>query len=131
MKQINFKEKFPAAFPKLTEAKMKEVAVVAECRTYHDGDVLLKAGQTEFKFHVIQKGAVEIFDVSGNEPILMLTHEPLEFTGDISNLAGRSSEVDAIAKGTVEVYEICSVELKTIISERPALSDTILKAFIA
>jgi thioredoxin reductase (NADPH) len=130
MKEINFKEKFPAAFPKLTEAQMKEVAAVAECRTYHDGDVLLKAGQTEFKFHVIQKGEIEIFDVSENEPRLIVTHEPLEFTGDITNLAGRSSNVDAIAKGTVEVYEICSTELKTIISERPELGDTILKAFI-
>ena len=34
---------------------MDEVARVAECRTYYDGDVVLKAGETEFKFHVIQK----------------------------------------------------------------------------
>jgi thioredoxin reductase (NADPH) len=131
MKALTFKEKFPAAFPKLNNMQMKEVAEVAECRTYHDGDVLFKAGQTEFKFHVIQKGKIEIFDHSGDEPVLILTHEPLEFTGDITNLSGRSSNVDGIAKGTVEVYEICSEELKTIISERPDLSDTILKAFIA
>ena len=60
----------------------------------------------------------------------MVTHEPLEFTGDIANLAGRASNVDAVAKGTVEVYEICSEELKEIINNRPELSDTILKAFI-
>ena len=131
MKELHFKEKFPAAFPKLSETQMKEVAEVAECRTYHDGDVLFKTGQTEFKFHVIQKGEIEIFDRSGNEPALILTHEPMEFTGDIANLSGRSSNVDGIAKGTVEVYEICAEELKTIISERPDLSDTILKAFIA
>ena len=131
MTAINFKEKFPAAFPKLTETQMKQVAQVADCRTYHDGDILFKAGQTEFKFHVIQKGEIDIYDVSGDEPRLILTHEPLEFTGDIANLAGRSSNVDGIARGTVEVYEICSSELRTIISERPELSDTILKAFIA
>jgi thioredoxin reductase (NADPH) len=131
MKQTNFKERFPEAFPKLNETQMAQVAQVACCRTYHDGDKLLTAGQTEFKFQVIQKGEIEIFDVSDDERKLILTHEPLEFTGDIANLAGRSSNVDAIAKGTVEVYEICSDELKTIISQRPELSDTILKAFIA
>src|ERR1022692_2804195 len=127
----NYKQKYPAAFPTLTEAQMLEVAQVAACRTYQDGDLLFKAGQTEFKFNVIQKGEIDIFDVSGNERQLLLTHGPFEFTGDIANLSGRSSNVDAVAKGKVEVYEICASELKTIINERPELSDTILKAFIA
>ena len=127
----NYKEKYPAAFPTLTESQMREVADVAECRTYQDGDLLFKAGQTEFKFNVIRKGEIDIFDVSGNERQLLLTHGPFEFTGDIANLSGRSSNVDAVAKGKVEVYEICASELKTIINERPELSDTILKAFIA
>lgn len=131
METINYKERFPQAFPKLTDAQMQEVALVAHCRVYNDGDVLFKAGDTEFKFHVIQKGEIEIIDKSDGEPKLMLTHTEREFTGDVANLSGRSSHVDAIAKGKVEVYEICSAELKTIISERPELSDTILKAFIA
>ena len=130
MASLDYKEKFPAAFPKLTAEQMSEIAEVADCRTYHDGDVLFRAGETEFKFHVIQKGEIEIIDKSGDEPKVILTHGPLEFTGDNANLAGRSSNVDAVARGTVEVYEICAAELKTIISERPDLSDTILRAFI-
>ncbi len=126
----DYKKKFPAAFPKLSAEQMKEIAQVAECKTYHDGDMLFKAGEKEFKFHVIQKGEIQIIDRSGDTPRVLLTHEPLEFTGDAANLAGRTSNVDAVAKGTVEVYEICNAELKTIISERPDLSDTILKAFI-
>ena len=130
MAELSLKEKFPAAFPKLSPPQIAEVAKVAECRTYKNGDILLKAGDTKFKFHVIQKGEIEIIDRTGNEPKVIVTHEPLEFTGDIANLAGRASNVDAVAKGTVEVYEICSKELKIIINERPDLSDTILKAFI-
>lgn len=130
MAELSIKEKFPSAFPKLSPAQIAQVAQVAECRTYHDGDVLLRAGETEFKFHVIQKGEIEIIDRTGNEPKVIVTHEPLEFTGDIANLAGRTSNVDAVAKGTVEVYEICSGELKEIINNRPELSDIILKAFI-
>jgi thioredoxin reductase (NADPH) len=130
MAELNYKEKFPAAFPKLSPHQIDEIAQVAHCRTYHDGDVLLKAGETGFKFHVIQKGEIEIIDRTGNEPRVIVTHGPLEFTGDIANLSGRSSNVDAVAKGTVEVYEICPKELKEIINNRPELSDTILKAFI-
>ena len=130
MTELGLKEKFPAAFIKLSPHQLEEVAKVAHCRTFHDGDVLLKAGQIGFKFHVIQKGEIEIIDRTGNEPRLILTHGPFEFTGDIANLTGRSSNVDAVAKGTVEVYEICSKELKDIINNRPDLSDTILKAFI-
>ena len=124
------KEKFPAAFPKLSPLQMAEVAKVAACRTYNNGDTLLKAGDTTFKFHVIQRGEIDIYDRTGDETKLLVTHEPLEFTGDIANLAGRASNVDAIAKGTVEVYEICSQELRIIIGQRPDLSDTILSAFI-
>ncbi|MEO8416236.1 MAG: FAD-dependent oxidoreductase [Ginsengibacter sp.] len=131
MSYAHYKEKFPAAFPKLSSAQIAQIAEVAECRTYQDGDALFKAGQAEFKFHVIQKGEIEIFDRSGDNPVLILTHQPLEFTGDIANFAGRSSNVDAIARGTVEVYEICAAELKTIIGEWPELSDIILNAFIA
>ncbi len=131
MTQPNYKEQFPAAFPKLSPTQMREIAKIAKCRTYLDGTVLFKAGETEFKFHVIQKGEIEIIDRSDYKPRTILTHGPLEFTGDIANLSGRTSHVDAVAKGTVEVYEICSSELKMIISERPELSETILKAFIA
>jgi len=124
------KEKFPAAFPKLSPLQMAEVAKVAACRTYNNGDILLKAGDTTFKFHVLQRGEIDIYDRTGDETKLLVTHEALEFTGDIANLAGRASNVDAIAKGTVEVYEICSQELRIIIGQRPDLSDTILSAFI-
>jgi thioredoxin reductase (NADPH) len=60
----------------------------------------------------------------------MLVHEPGEFTGDIANLTGRTSNVDAVAKGETEVYEVCESDLRQIISERPNLSDLILQTFI-
>lgn len=129
MHQLNLKEKFPGAFPKLTEGQLKSVAEVAVCKTYHNGDILLKAGEPEFKCHVIKKGEVEIIDMTGEEPTKLLVHGPLEFTGDVSNLAGRASNVDAVAKGTAEVYEICREELQKLISTKPELSEILLSAF--
>ncbi len=130
MSDFDFKEEFPQAFPVLNAKQIAVIAEFAECRTYHDGDVLFRAGETDFKFHVVKSGAIEIIDRSSGEAKTMLTHLPGEFTGDLSNLTGRTSNVDAIAKGETDVYEVCEEELHRIISERPVMSDLILQTFI-
>ena len=68
-------------------------------------------------FHVIKSGAIEIVDRSSGAAQTILVHEPGEFTGDLANLTGRTSNVDAIAKGKTEVYEVCESDLHHIISE--------------
>lgn len=128
---FDFKKEFPQAFPVLDEKQIAVVAEFAQCKTYRDGDVLFRAGETDFMFHVIKSGAIEIVDRSSGEPQIILVHEPGEFTGDLTNLTGRTSNVDAIARGETEVYEVCKPDLQQIISERPNLSDLILKTFIA
>jgi thioredoxin reductase (NADPH) len=130
MSTFDFKKETPHAFPKLDEEQIAAVAEFAKCKTYHDGDVLFRAGEMGFMFHVIKSGAIEIIDRSAGEPQTILVHEPREFTGDIANLTGRTSNVDAIAKGETEVYEVCEEDLRQIISERPNLSDLILQTFI-
>ncbi len=130
MAELNFKKESPAAFPVLSDEQMKIVAEFAECKTYADGAILFRAGETDFKFDVIKKGAIEIIDRSSGEPRVLLMHEAGEFTGDLANLTGRSSNVDAIAKGETDVYEVCEIDLHRIIAERPALSDLILQTFI-
>src|SRR4028119_1242176 len=130
MSTFDFKEEAPHAFPKLDDEQLGTIAEFAECKTYHDGDILFRAGETDFIFHVIRAGAIEIIDRSSGEPRTILVHEPGEFTGDIANLTGRTSNVDAVAKGETEVYEVCEADLRQIISERPNLSDLILQTFI-
>jgi thioredoxin reductase (NADPH) len=130
MSGFDFKKELPQAFPRLDAKQIAVVAEFAECKTYHDGDVLFVAGETDFKFQVIKSGAIKIVDRSSGEAHTILTHEAGEFTGDLANLSGRSSHVDAIAVGETDVYEVCEKELHHIISERPALSDLILQTFI-
>lgn len=126
-----YKDRFKDAVPKLSAAQMEAIKRFSKCKSYPDGTVLLKAGEPNFKFHVIQKGEIEVVDTSGSKPEVVLTHEANEFTGDLANLSGRNSNMDAIAKGQVEVFEITVRELRQIIKEQTDLSDTILAAFIA
>lgn len=126
-----YKRNYPTAFPRLDDQQLAILEEFAQRKTYGNGEYLLRAGGTEFKFHVIKKGRVEIVDRSSGTAHTVLVHEPREFTGDLANLAGRASNVDAVALDEVEVYEISRANFQQIISERPNLSDLILQTFIS
>ena len=130
MSAFDLRKEIPQAFPVLDEKQIAVVAEFARCKTYRDGDVLMRAGETDFMFQVIKSGAIEIIDRSSGEPQTIVVHGPGEFTGDLANLTGRTANVDAIARGMTEVYEVCKPDLQQIISERPNLSDLILQTFI-
>ena len=130
MSDFDFKKEVPQAFPVLNAKQIAVVAEFARCKTYRDGEFLFRAGETDFMFHVVKSGGIDIVDRSNGEAKTILTHQAGEFTGDLANLTGRTSNVDAIARGTTQVYEICEPDLRHIISERPGLSDLILKTFI-
>lgn len=130
-RNAEYRRNYPTAFPRLDEKQLAELEEFAQRKTYGNGEYLLRAGDTEFKFHVIKKGRVEIIDRSSGTGHTVLIHEPGEFTGDLANLAGRASNVDAVALGDVEVYEISRANFQQIISERPNLSDLILQTFIS
>lgn len=130
-RNAEYRRNYPTAFPRLDEKQLAELEEFAQRKTYGNGEYLLRAGDTEFKFHVIEKGRVEIIDRSSGTGHTVLIHEPGEFTGDLANLAGRASNVDAVALGDVEVYEISRANFQQIISERPNLSDLILQTFIS
>lgn len=49
MAVFDFKQELPQAFPKLDEKQIAAVAEFARCKTYSDGDVLFRAGETDFK----------------------------------------------------------------------------------
>lgn len=124
-----YKRNHPAAYPRFNEKQLAILEEFAQRKTYSNGEYLLRAGDTGFKFHVIKTGRVEIVDRSSGTVNTVMVHEPGEFTGDLANLAGRASNVDAVALGDVDVFEISKANLQQIISERPNLSDLILQTF--
>lgn len=130
-RNAEYKHNYPTAFPRLNEKELAILEKFAQRKTYRNGEYLLRAGDTEFRFHIIKTGRVEIVDRSSGKMQTVLVHEPGEFTGDLANLAGRASNVDAVALGDVDVYEISKSNFQQIISERPNLSDLILQTFIA
>jgi thioredoxin reductase (NADPH) len=125
----DFRTSHPQAFPVLNDKQIAVIAEFAERKTFANGDVMYRAGETDFKFYVIKRGAIDIYDRSSGEARLIVTLKPGEFTGDLANLTGRPSNIDAIASGVTEVYEVCEPDLRLIIGKRPGLSDLLLLTF--
>jgi thioredoxin reductase (NADPH) len=119
------------AFPRLDDAEIAALQTVGTIRHLRDGQPLFEAGARRGGFFVVLAGAVEIIDRSGDAPQTVTVHQPGEFTGDIDVLSRRRPVVSAVARGDTAVLHIPATALRRLITERPALGETLLKAFIA
>jgi thioredoxin reductase (NADPH) len=119
------------AFPTLDDAQVATLAKFGQRRPLRDGEQLFKAGDREYKFFVVERGAVEILEHSSGEPKTVTLHKVHEFGGDVSLVSGRPALVSAVARGDTEVFEIAPEDIGRIMGERPALGDVLFRAFIA
>jgi thioredoxin reductase (NADPH) len=119
------------AFPTLDDVHVATLAKFGTRRVSRDGEHLFKAGDREYKFFVVERGAVEIVEHSSGETKRVALHERHAFGGDVSLVTGRPALVSAVARGETEVFEITPADIRRIMGERPALGELLLRAFIA
>ena len=119
------------AFPTLDDAQVATLARFGTRRLLRDGEHLFKAGDREYKFFVVERGAVEIVEHSSGETKRVTLHERHAFGGDVSLVTGRPALISGIARGDTEIFEIAPDDIRRIMGERPALGDVLLRAFIA
>ena len=119
------------AFPTLDDLQVATLAKFGTRRVLRDGELLIKAGDREYKFFVVERGAVEIVEHSSGDTKRVALHERHAFGGDVSLVTGRPALISAIARGDTEIFEISSADIRRIMGERPALGDLLLRAFIA
>jgi thioredoxin reductase (NADPH) len=119
------------AFPTLDDSQVAALAKFGVRHVLRDGEPLFKAGDPEYKFFVVERGAVEIVEHSSGETKRVALHERHAFGGDVSLVTGRPALISAIARGDTEVFEIARGDLRRIMSERPAIGELLLRAFIA
>jgi thioredoxin reductase (NADPH) len=121
------------AFPTLDASQLEELAQCSQAalQRHPDGTTLIEPGDRDFQFHVVKSGAIEIFDVSGDEPTTLVVHGPGNFSGDVNHLTGNPAIIRAVTKGPTELYALSSAALREMLSQCPDLSDIVLQAFIA
>src|SRR3569623_54357 len=121
------------AFPVLTETQVAQIAACAQVYSKHhtDGDILVSTGDRAIRFYIVKSGQIDIYDYSGEEPHLLTTHGPGQFTGDISHLTGLPAIFPAVDRGDTDVLEVPQEALRHRLTQCPTLSDIVLQAFIA
>lgn len=119
------------AFPKLSEDNLAQLRQFGKSQIYKDGEILIKAGEKDFDFYVIESGKVEIIDSSSGEDRTVAISGEREFIGDLANLKGSPANCSVVARGKCQVIAIAPEKLRQILNLNSRLSDLILQTFIA
>src|SRR5947207_3178395 len=105
------------AFPTLDDIQVATLARYGTPRSLRDGEYLFKAGDRQYNFFVVQRGAVEILEHSSGAPKTVALHELHAFGGDVSLVTGRPALVSAVARGETDVFEMAPADIRRIMSE--------------
>jgi thioredoxin reductase (NADPH) len=115
-------------FPVLEPWEIERVRRFGELRSYDAGEMLAKVGDVGHGLRVILTGKVDIIQRNESEPIV--THGPGGFMGELAQLAGRPTLVDARAREPVEALIIPPDRLRALLVAEAELGERIMRALI-
>jgi thioredoxin reductase (NADPH) len=118
-------------FPILSEAEVNRLRRFGQVQTYRAGSFAAKAGDVAPGLQVILSGEVLVApheEHMRDQPIV--THGPGSFMGELAQLSGRPSLVDATAIIDVEAIVIPSRRLRDLMVEDADLGERIMRALI-
>jgi thioredoxin reductase (NADPH) len=118
-------------FPVLAPAEVERMRRFGTPRSYAPGEALVQVGDTGRGLTVILSGEVAVSgrDEAG-EPQLIATHKAGGFLGELAQLSGRPSLVDARAEGPVEALLIAPERLRALLVAEAELGERIMRALI-
>ena len=117
-------------FPALEQEEVDRLRRFGEVRRYSDGEAVARAGAVGLGLTIILSGAVRITQADEGGLRHIVTHGPGEFTGELAQLSGRPSLVDAHADGPVEALVIASEGLRALMVGEAHLGERIMRALI-
>ena len=123
--------RYEQMFPTLEVAEIDRLRRFGETRTYRAGERLVAQGDVSPGMFVILKGEVAITQQNAlgrDEPIV--THSAGSFVGELAQLSGRPSLVDAQATKAVEAVVIPSSRLSELLVAEAELGERIMRALI-
>jgi thioredoxin reductase (NADPH) len=118
------------AFPVLTAAQISRVRPGSKVRHVDKGEILFELGDMNIPFFVLLSGSMEIVQPLLNGERTIATHDPGEFTGEMSMVSGRRSLVRARVTAPGEFLELSAEGLRSLIGRDAELSEIFMRAFI-
>jgi thioredoxin reductase (NADPH) len=118
-------------FPVLEPAEVGRLWRFGELKSYAAGDRIAATGEIAPGAFVILAGRVEVTHrgMPGHSE-LIVTHRPGSFMGELAQLSGRPSLVDAYAKVPVQALLIPPRRLRDLLVEEAELGERIMRALI-
>ncbi len=119
------------AFPVLAPEEAERLARFGTLQEFADGSLLYQTGKPTQGMFVVLSGAVRVTRRDGHgHDILIVEHGPGMFLGELGQLSGRRSLVDAIAVGNVQAAVIAPERLRAALIAEAALGEKIMRALI-
>ncbi len=123
--------RYEQMFPHLSAAEIERIRRFGEVRRYRAGEKVVTSGEPSPGMFVVLSGelAVSQRNVLGHsEPIV--THDAGSFMGELAQLSGRPSLVDAVAAKDLETLIIPPRSLREVLVAEAELGERIMRALI-
>ena len=118
------------AFPTLTAAQVARIASHGTVRTAERGEVLLEAGSQAARFFVVTGGRLDVVRWAQGAEMLVTSHGPGQFTGEVNMLSGRRSLVTIRVAERAELVEMSREGLQQLVQTDAELGEIFMRAFI-
>ncbi|MGD0191744.1 MAG: FAD-dependent oxidoreductase [Rhizomicrobium sp.] len=115
-------------FPALDAADIARLCRFGTPQSFAPGERLFEAGEIPPGLYVILSGQVDVTEGHSHESIV--THSSGNFLGELAQLSGRPSLVDAAAKEPVEALCIPPPRLRDLLVQEAELGERIMRALI-
>src|SRR5215207_7994287 len=117
-------------FPRLTDDELNRLARFGEARNYARNAVVTRIGEVGPGLLLILSGAVEVTQSQRGRPAHIVTHERGNFMGELAQLSGRPSLVDAVALSDVGAVAVPPDRLRALLVAEAELGERIMRALI-
>jgi thioredoxin reductase (NADPH) len=118
-------------FPRLEPGEIQRLARFGDPQSYAAGEYLARIGEPGAGLIAVLAGAVAISQrLAGGGNLPIVVHEAGNFLGELAQLSGRPSLVDAVATSPVEALLITPRSLRALLIAEADLGQKIMRALI-
>jgi thioredoxin reductase (NADPH) len=118
------------AFPHLTAAQIARLCPHGKVRKVEPGEILFQPGDTDVPFFVLLSGSMEIVQPGLTGEREIATHDPGEFTGEMTMISGQRCLVLGRVTSAGEFLELPGEGLRSVVAVDAELSEIFMRAFI-
>jgi thioredoxin reductase (NADPH) len=119
------------ASPTLDGETLVELAALGHEQAVEAGDVIFRAGDRSDDFRVVLSGEVDIIRPDPAGDVVITTHGPGRFLGELSMLTGQRLYLTARVRRAGRVLVVPGEVFRQIMSSKPDLADLVFAALVA